>query len=148
MDTGEAFGKAEELIDEALETDPGNQTAYLALGLLRRFQGRSELGMEAARRAIEINPNSAVAHAVLGMVSVPTGNYAEAVRELRTAIRLSPHSEHWVYNTLGSALRYDGQYEEVLEVMEPVLDDNPSSFNLRRGSRRGTRTGNSGCENR
>ena len=74
----------------ALQLDPTDSWAHLALGYEAMVEKRFETSISAFQRAIELNPSSAQAHSHLGRAFAMMGRDKEAIAEAEQAIRLSP----------------------------------------------------------
>jgi len=77
----------------ALELDPNQAEAYVALGSVNLFYDWNwEAAGQSARRALELSPNSASAHLLYANYLVFVGSFEEAIREAREAVQLDPAS--------------------------------------------------------
>jgi len=77
----------------ALELDPNQAEAYVALGSVNLFYDWNwEAAGQSARRAVELSPNDASAHLLYANYSVFVGSVDEAIREAREAVQLDPAS--------------------------------------------------------
>lgn len=129
-----AYAKAIELLQQALDIDPGYAGAWVALsstyanqasnGIRPRDEGFA-LSREAAEKALAIDPQIASAHARLGWIAMAYHNdLAAAARYLQHAMRLDPAS----LSTLSSAatlLRNLGRVEEATILLGHIRARDP-----------------------
>ncbi len=80
-------GPAAELLEEAVERDPGEERALVNLGLAYAGLGRLPSAVEAYRRALELNPASVEASLYLGNASYRLGRLDDAEAAYRAALR-------------------------------------------------------------
>ena len=89
----EAFAKAREHADAALEIDPELADAYVSLGLIHMFADQSWTAAEDNfRRALTLNPNDSAAHHFYVLYLMARGKDREIGEELRRAAELDPLS--------------------------------------------------------
>jgi len=74
----------------ALDLDPNNADAHVALGVVYWFQGRLKEGERAVRRSLALNPNHALAVRRLAEVYRDRGAFADALQYHLVALRLAP----------------------------------------------------------
>ena len=135
--TDEDFGKALELLKEAIRLDPGYAMAYA--GLADWFNWSAIYGMgsprdffpqakEAAQKAIELDDSLADAHAALGFtVLCYEWDWAGAERIFERALDLNPHSDsahHWYSYLLAS----EGRFDEAIAEIKLTQELNPLSL--------------------
>jgi Tol biopolymer transport system component/TolB-like protein/Tfp pilus assembly protein PilF len=135
--TDEDFGKALELLKEAIRLDPGYAMAYV--GLADWFNWSAIYGMgsprdffpqakEAAQKAIELDDTLADAHAALGFtVLCYEWDWAGADRIFERALELNPHSDsvhHWYSYLLAS----EGRFDEAIAEIKLTQELNPLSL--------------------
>ncbi len=125
---GEAYPKAEETAQKALQLEPTLAEAFAALGKVR---GWYEWDFAAAerdlRQAVKLNPNYAEAHFALGSVLPSIGQLDEAIEVLRKALvldPLAPHHGRW----LARMLHYRGDYDAATQQSLRTLEIDPAYF--------------------
>ena len=125
--TGET-GRAQTVIEQALQRDPQNAVLQDALGALLAQRGDLGGAQDAFRRAITLEPNLASAHLHLGSVLLilPGSQPAEAVSEFRSAQKLGDESLTLLLG-LGKALTATGQDGEAVEVLRKAVAASPGS---------------------
>ncbi|MFZ1022775.1 MAG: tetratricopeptide repeat protein, partial [Thermoplasmata archaeon] len=91
MPAGEAFPRAREQIDKALELDPDSSEAHTARGnLALQFDQDWGVAETEFKWAISLNPSNANAHYWYGWLLRAVGRYADAVKEFTTTTELDP----------------------------------------------------------
>ena len=125
------LGAAERAARRALELDPGQASAYVALGnvLRDRFDWT---GSEAAyQAALALDPDNAEAHQQLAEMLGAIGRASDAVRSAARATALDPAPIR--LNILGWTLSLDDRYEEAIVAYERgiLLDPDMDLENLR-----------------
>jgi TolB-like protein/DNA-binding winged helix-turn-helix (wHTH) protein/Flp pilus assembly protein TadD len=118
----EAYPKAKRTALRALELDPNNAEASVALGTIRfRYEWEWEEAERDFLRALEINPSLGMAHHDYAWFLVATGRLDEGVEHIKMAQRLDPLSPlansdvGWVYLM---ARRYDEAIEQIKRTLE------------------------------
>lgn len=104
----------------AIETNPGNFPALLALGAAFGEMGKLDESAAYFRRVIEIDPKSAQAYSNLGNALKLKGDLTGAVSAYRTAITLQPGLADGHYN-LSTVLSDLGDLEEAQKTLERAL---------------------------
>jgi TolB-like protein/Tfp pilus assembly protein PilF len=89
-DTAEAYRRAGIAARRAVEIDPCDAQAHVALGRAYMLQGESEACLAEFREALDLNSNSAFASYRFGTAFVFAGRAREALPLLRAAVRQSP----------------------------------------------------------
>lgn len=111
----EAFPKAREAAQRALEIDPRNASAEATLGYAALyFDWDLAQAEERFRRAIALDPGSSKAHQWYGNLLTAAGRFDEAEREMRRAQQLEPLSLI-ASAALGWSLYHAGRHEQALE---------------------------------
>ena len=115
--------KGEELLREAIRTNPGSSLAYYFLGIIYRSRGELEAARDSFELVLGINPNSAPTYAHLGHTLLWMGRSREGLEHIRYALRLSPRDatrSHWL-RFAGEALMELGQYDDAIAAMRESL---------------------------
>ena len=113
-DPDEAF----ELFERAIETDPGNGMAWMALGVAEYERGNVYEAAEAFHRTIELVPTRYEPYFNLGSVFESVGRYELAARQYRTALRLAPDQVEVMENLARCQIRSNGFTFETLDLIE------------------------------
>ncbi len=100
----------------ALELDPDDAQAHLALGSIYIADRNHEAAVEELKRATHLNPSYAYAHHLLSRAYSHSGRPAEALPPIQTAMRLSPNdpSMGTYHATRALAHLYLKQHEEAV----------------------------------
>jgi TolB-like protein/Flp pilus assembly protein TadD len=124
--------KALNAANKALEIDPENVEALVALGAVATGQFRFSDSRMYMQRAIELNPSFATAHQWTGTSRLVTGDPEAALESLQKAWSLDPRSRIVAYN-LAVTLQYLGRAQEAADVAREVIrfaPDFPESHKL------------------
>jgi TolB-like protein/class 3 adenylate cyclase/Flp pilus assembly protein TadD len=126
--------QARDLLERAIQLDPGYVAAYVALGWVRlksatygwtEFAGEALNQAEAlAQKAIDFDETSSEAHQLLSSVYLNSGKYDLALSEDSRALELNP-SDAEAYAGRGSDLVFLGRPKEALKDFEIALQLNP-----------------------
>jgi len=108
-----AVAKAERAARRALELDPDNASALVALGSVHRDRAEWEESETTYLRAIALDPDNAEAHQQYGELLLNIGRVAEAVRATDRAAVLDPAGIR--FGMLSTALEMDDRLDEALE---------------------------------
>ncbi|HEY0864388.1 MAG TPA: tetratricopeptide repeat protein [Lacunisphaera sp.] len=137
----EDFARAEQLLNQALELDPGFGRARAALIDVRQMRAfrQSTIGSFAQRNSPElegylaqvrevlsIDPNLAEAYATLGTSLQGKWQWSEAEQAYRRALALNPNyatAHHW----LGMQLAIDGRVDDAIAELKLASDLDPFS---------------------
>jgi TolB-like protein len=112
----EYWGRSEQAARRALELDPENASAHVALGSILRNRQQWDASETAYLRALATDPDNAEVYQQYAHLLGYLGRETESVRAARRAVGLDPASVRSA--TLAMALLYAGQDEEALEVIE------------------------------
>ncbi len=122
----EHLKRGKELVNKALEADPGEMLAYQTLALLNLWGRDYEAAQRAAERAIELGPNFGEAFLALGQVLDFTGHHGDAIEAFERALRLDPEFG-LIVHFLGRAQLSMGRYAEAEQSFKRRLALNPRS---------------------
>lgn len=114
---------AERAASRALELDPQNASALVALGSVQRDRGEWRASEDTYLRALTLDPDNAEAHQQYGELLGAIGRIAESVRALDRAVALDPAGVR--ITNLSFALDRDDRPAEALEVLEVGLRREP-----------------------
>ena len=117
------FDEAVELARRAIEIDPQDPDARIALCRAYTLSRQPEKAIVEAEAAIRLDPNSAAAHYHLGAPLVTLGRCEEGIEHLELAIRLSPNDPllgHF-YARMAQAHLYLENYEAAANWADKAL---------------------------
>lgn len=119
----EAYVAAKNQAETAIRLAPSSPEANHALALVLSLTGQAQRAVSIARRATELNPNAAEAHVILGFALVLCGDLDGALAACHQAQRSNPRETRgsWLYDTLGHAYFFRGNYQEAIDVSEKAL---------------------------
>jgi tetratricopeptide (TPR) repeat protein len=121
----EAYPKAKEAANKALELDDNLAEAHVVLSNVRRMYEWDWVGAERSiKRALEINPNSARAHRAYGWFLILVGKPQEALPELEKVKELDPMQPPWGLINSHWEMR---QYDLVMEEARAWIEADPSA---------------------
>ena len=115
-----ALAAAEQAARRALELDPDNAAAEVALGNVNRDRRQWQAAERHYVRALEIDPDNAEAHQQYAEHLAAVGRQGEAVRSAERGVELDPTSAIRNF-ILGYILVDLGRYAEAVTAMERVL---------------------------
>jgi adenylate cyclase len=96
---------------QAVEMDPKEPLAHLAVAASSLFNGDPEGTKAAAEKALVLSPNFALAAGALGHAETMLGNPQAGIKALELALRLDPIFTPATLHFLGTAYLVAGQYE-------------------------------------
>jgi TolB-like protein len=115
--------QAETAARRAIELDPRNASALVAMGSVLRDRHQADEAEAFYRRALALDPDNPEAYHQYGEMLYETGRIAEAVRALDRATTLDPAPVRIFL--LGLALELDDRRSEAVEVYELGLASDP-----------------------
>jgi len=122
--------QAHAAVAKALQLDPSNPSAYVALGTIRRVERNWMEAKRAYERAIELRSDSSSAYSGKAVLLSEFGHYDEAVEEATRAQQLNPLAD--VINAQVVRIRdAAGQYEEAIRRARLSLQLNPNFHRVR-----------------
>ena len=124
----DAYPKARELTNKALEIDSSLALAYANSGSIKTFYDWDFKGADQDfLRAMELNPNSSDIHLLYSLFLLVTERHDEAVLSARKGQELDPLSSI-VNSHLGQFLYFAGRTDEATEVLKMTIEMNPTYF--------------------
>jgi TolB-like protein/DNA-binding winged helix-turn-helix (wHTH) protein/Tfp pilus assembly protein PilF len=118
----EAFDQAKEAAKRALELDPSQAQALMALGAMSfGYDWNPAQSEDYFRQAIAARPNYAMAHALFAVTLAHRGKSEEAIREIKLASLLDPVSvpiNSFAWHVYFCARRYDDALRVILAANE------------------------------
>lgn len=130
-DEGE-YNLAAQYYQKALELEPGNAAAWLALGKMRLEQEKHfEEGVAALQQAVRLNPRSAEYQNELGLAYYSHKQYSQAWAAYQKAVELEPGNPVYI-NRVGLALLEMGKHEEGIAMFRRAaeLDSSNSTYRM------------------
>jgi tetratricopeptide (TPR) repeat protein len=106
-----------EEIKQALELEPDDVPALVALAKVYLKRGDLQGALHYATKAVKVDPEDFGTHFMLGQVLLATGDTAGAVRELELSAKLAPENPEVHYN-LGSAYGRLGRKADAMRERE------------------------------
>ena len=123
---GEFWREAETAARRALELDPDNATANVALGSVLRNRHRWDESEAAYLQALATDPDNAEAYQQYGTLLIGIGRMREGRRATERALGLDRVPVRILWHAQG--LFADGQIDESLALLERGVEDFPGSF--------------------
>jgi len=124
----EAFPKANEYINKALEIDNTLAEAHSMLGLINTYYywnwKKAELHF---KQALQMNPNSSLTHMNYSLMLICTGRHEEAISEAKRAQELDPHSSD-ITTFVGNAFLHDCQFDKAIKEFKMAISINPKNY--------------------
>ncbi|MDQ6433983.1 tetratricopeptide repeat protein [Mesorhizobium sp. LHD-90] len=125
---GEALGRAEAHVREALGLSPELAEAHQTLAFTFLARGEYERAIAETRRAIEINPSDAYGYASLGAMLMWSGDAEGAIAAMERAKIFDP-TLHWdSLHVLGFAYYLAGRHHDAVAILEPLTGGNPERY--------------------
>ena len=123
LQTGK-YDVAVDLINKAIQFNPGNSIYYNNLGNAFKDRGNLAEAISCFQKALEIKPDFAEAYYNLGNVFKVQGNLVEAVSSYQRALEFKPDSAEAYYN-LGTTLKEQGHLVEAIPCFQKALEIKP-----------------------
>ncbi len=111
----------------AVELAPNESETLFRRAWVSLTYGNYEESQKFFESAVASNPNIADAWGGFADFHFLTGNLAAAVEACANALRLNPRPPTWYYLIIGSALVGAQKYQEVVDVLGPVIEQNGAS---------------------
>jgi tetratricopeptide (TPR) repeat protein len=111
------FEEAEDLLQEALENDPENESFLFNLGLVLDDQGKSEQADQYMQHVLVVNPRNSEALNYIAYGIVERGGDLERALKLVTeALQIKPRDGYYL-DTLGWIYFNQGRYADAVQVL-------------------------------
>jgi HemY protein len=117
-------------IAKALEIDPENPEANLAMGKAWLMAGDWSRAYRYLMRTIELDPSSDQAYFQIGLILQNENKLAEAEAMMRKALEFQPNNAN-VQNNLGVILLEQQSFDEAIESFKVALEIYPEHINAR-----------------
>lgn len=121
--------EAENLVQQALERDPGNGSAYRVLGMISRWRGQWQQSRDQVQRALELSPSDSVAMVNLGEIHMMHGDLEAADQAFERALRLDPYGSAPLMRYAGLKHRM-GDIDTARSTIERAIELHPTNPNL------------------
>ena len=122
-----AFDQAIYWAEKAIETDPDDATAQLALGVVRIWQNRLDDARVAAERLIELRPGLMDGPRILANIENFAGNPERAAEMGEEAMRRDPHSADMSLHVLGQCYFALQKFEMAADLFRRRIARNPNT---------------------
>jgi TolB-like protein/class 3 adenylate cyclase/Flp pilus assembly protein TadD len=118
---------ADELVDRALATSPGNTFAHYVKGNILRIQGRCLEAIPEFETVISLNPNFHSAYANLGWCKFLTGSLEDVISLEEKALRLTVRGPFVLvlYQRIGTAHLLQSHYEDAIRWLKKARNATP-----------------------
>jgi adenylate cyclase len=125
--------RAEKLLSDVLERDPGRSLAHAVLGVLRRIESRLAEAQTELEAAVGLDRNDAWAVRQLGLTISHSGQPEGAIPYLEKAIRLNPREPTVgsVYASLGACHLFVGRMDQAIYFGRKARAENPRIWWIR-----------------
>lgn len=126
MPPREAYPRAAEAIQRALDLDPELDEAHTSLGVIKFQYNWDWSGAgQSFRRAIDLNPNYAPAHQFYADLLKALGRFDDALEQVRRAQELDPLSLA-INTAVGHVLYLSRQYDAAIEQYQRAVEIDPA----------------------
>jgi len=137
--SAEAQPKARELLDRAVELDPGYAIAWAmrgwvhfteadvggGLGDKARFDKAQSAAFDCGRRALELDPQCADAYGMLALTHLNAGEHDKAMEMSEKAIALAPNNAELLGGVASAVMRKSGQPQRGAELVKKAMRLSP-----------------------
>ena len=124
----EAYPRAKEVAEKALEMDEGLAGAHSSLGLVKMlYDWDWSAAKRELKRAIELDPNYATAHLWYSLYLTTMGMNDDSILEGQRAQELDPISPITTW-LLGTVFYYARQYDRAIEEYKKALEIDTNNF--------------------
>ncbi len=125
-----AYEIAERFAYLAVRLSPTSPETNEAHAFLLLCTGRAREAAIVAQRSVELNPYFSRAYAVLGHALVHAGDPEGALAACEKGLRSTSRDQRgsWLYDALGHAYFFLGEYEKAIDVSHRALHHDPSLF--------------------
>lgn len=115
----EFYSLAEEVLNRAIKTEPGNFLAMAELGSVYLSRHHFSEALELAQKALDINPFSAYTYGVLVDAQVELGMYDEAVQSVQKMINTRPDLSS--YSRVSYIRELNGDTQGAIDAMKSAV---------------------------
>ena len=112
------------LINKAIQCNPGNSIYYNNLGNALKDQGKLVEAITSYQKALEIKPDFAEVYNNMGTVFKKQGKLTEAISCFQKALKIKPNIAE-AYNNIGNAFQDQGNLNEAISYYQKALEIKP-----------------------
>jgi len=137
--SADAQPRARELLDRALELDPGYAIAWAMRAWLHfteadvggglsnkeQFENAQASAFRCARQALKIDPDCAEAYGILALTHLNAGEHDKAMEMTEKAIALAPNNAEILGGVASAVMRKSGQPERGAEMVKKAMRLSP-----------------------
>ena len=124
LDSNDGTGAVADL-EQAVQSDPNNAMAFLALGSAYNLQSRFQDALRVLDHGVGLSPRSWQGYFELGKAFLGQSDYAAALRQLNKAEELAPKAYAPVHLVKAHALLGMKDYQEAISELEAYLEKDP-----------------------
>lgn len=114
------FAKAAEVLERALQLDPGDPRCHAQFGRCLIALQRPREALQAAQRALALAPRDALTLDTIGVVLSHAGAHEQALLPFEHAVTQAPEHAAYHYN-LGTSLQFSGRFAEAEQALRRAL---------------------------
>lgn len=129
-DVPDLIAKSVHEAEKAIELDPSDSWAHIALGMAYGLQRKNNEALQELNKAIDYDPNSSIARTMLGMVKCWGGDGDGGISEFDTALRSNPRDPfNRVLGTMYATAHFiEKRYEDSLFAAEEAVRRVPKAL--------------------
>jgi tetratricopeptide (TPR) repeat protein len=116
-DRERSLAEAHELVEKAIERDPGEPFAHGVAALVAMYRKDFRRWALEVDKALSLNPNFAPALSLRATLNIYSGSPRAAIRDLERAMRLDPYFTQGYLHHLGVAHIVAGDYETAVAIL-------------------------------
>jgi adenylate cyclase len=122
--------RAQQLLAEAIARDNGNAQAHRVMGILRRFQNRTDQSQIELEKGLALDRNNIATVSELGWTLIAQGRPEAAIPHFQKAIRLDPRSPFLFlyYTGLGNCQLLLGHADAAVDALQRARAANPRIY--------------------
>jgi serine/threonine protein kinase/Tfp pilus assembly protein PilF len=128
-DAYEAEGKTGDAVNslqKAIDLAPDDWRWPVRLGHDEVQSGDLKDAIAQFQRGVDLTPDNAIAFYDLGIANMDVGRMDEARKDFKKSLSIDPDAD--TYAVLGTALLFDGKYDEAEAMEEKSIELNPGSY--------------------
>ncbi|MFV0591656.1 MAG: helix-turn-helix domain-containing protein [Draconibacterium sp.] len=110
------------LAEKALQIEPSNLNAYIALSDYYIVKGNYEKAIELASQAVVLDPVNAITGHILGRRLYVAGKYDQAIEQFEKVIELNP-TYGWAFDGIGFAYFQKGDFQNSVKWFQKLQYD-------------------------
>jgi len=113
------------LINKAIQYNPGNPIYYYHLGIILKDQGKSIEAINSYQKSLEIKPDYVESHNNIGVVFIDLGELSKALICFQKALEIKPEYAEAHFN-LGTVFKRQDKRAEAISSFQRALEINPN----------------------